>query len=425
MIGSISVMANPLSKLKKFFGLGGRAYSYEEAREVLEKENAGERMNIARQESTKPEILYYLAEDEKAEIRRQVAANGSTPIQANQALTDDADDEVRFELARKIARLVPGIPPGEARDLREQMIDILDILASDQLPRVRAIIAEEIKHSANVPKGLVDKLAKDLEETVSQPILEYSPLLNDSDLKEIIVAGAARGALQAIARRAGLSEKVADALANSLEIPALVDLLTNKNASINEETLERIILLAKQAEELHEPLVLRPNLSIRIIRRIAGFVASSLVHDLLERNNVDDSVADEILANVRMRLDEESIEGSDDSVLSARAEELRQSGELSDAFIIRKIQSGERRLVAHSLATMADLEYSAIEVILKSNNGKAVTALAWKAGLKMRTAIIMQTRLAHVPGANVIQARDGIDYPFPVAELAREISFFQ
>lgn len=418
-------MVNPLSKLKKFLGLGGRAYSYEEARDVLEKEDAGERVNIAAQESTQPEILYYLAEDDSPEVRRKVAANKSTPTKTNHNLTSDPDDEVRFELARKIARLVPGIPPGEVRELREQMIEILDILASDQLPRVRAIVAEEIKHSANVPKKIVDKLAKDIEETVSLPILEYSPLLNDSDLKEIIVAGAARKALQAIARRAGVSETIADVLANRLEIPALVDLLTNKNASISEETLERVVVLAKKAEELHEPLVLRPNLSIRIIRRIAGFVASSLVHDMLERNNVDDSVADEILVNVRLRLDEESIEGSDDSAHAAHVEKLRQEGALSDEYIVRKIQSGEHRLVAHGLASLADLDFAAIEVIIKSNNGKAVTALAWKAGLKMRTAIVMQMRLAHVPSGNVIQARDGIDYPFPVAELAREISFFQ
>lgn len=419
------MLGKGLSKLKGFFGLGGRALSYEEGREILEKEAPNERTKLARQESTKPEILYYLAQDQEPKIRREIAANPSTPIQADQALAADLDDEVRFELARKIARLVPGIPPGEARDLREQMIDILDILASDQLPRVRAIVAEEIKHSDNVPSELVGKLARDLEETVSLPILEYSPLLNDSDLKEIIVASAARRALQAIARRAGVSETVADALANRLEIPALLDLLTNKSAKINEETLQRIVVLAKQAEELHEPLVLRPNLSIRIIRRIAGFVASSLVHDMLERNNVDDSVADEILSNVRQRLDEDPVESEDDSVLAARAEQLRQDGELTDEFMVGKIRSGERRLVAHCLAVLADLEYSAVEVIIKSNNGKAVTALAWKAGLKMRTAIKMQTRLAHVPRRNIIQARDGIDYPFPNAEMIREISFFQ
>lgn len=418
-------MGKRLSKLKKLLGLTGRAYSYEEGREILEKESPGERVKLARQESTKPEILYYLAEDQQPEIRREIAANPSTPVQANQALTADLDDEVRFELARKIARLVPGIPPGEARELREQMIDILNILANDQLPRVRAIVAEEIKHSDNVPKELVDKLARDLEETVSLPILEYSPLLNDSDLKEIIVAGATRRALQAIARRAGVSETVADALANRLEIPALLDLLTNKSAKINEDTLERIVVLARQAEELQEPLVLRPNLSMRIIRRIAGFVASSLVHDMLERNNVDDSVADEILARVRLRLDQDPVESDDDSVLAARAEQLRQEGKLTDEFMVRIIQAGERRLAAHCLTALADLDHSAVEVILKSNNGKAVTALAWKAGLKMRTAMKMQTRLAHVPRGSMIQARDGIDYPFPVAELAREISFFQ
>lgn len=418
-------MTDRLSKLKRFFGLGGHAHTYEEARDILEKEGPDDRVKLARAETTEPEILYYLAEDEVPEIRREIAANRSTPVQADRALADDLDDEVRFELARKIARLVPGIPPGEARELREQMIEILELLASDQLPRVRAIVAEEIKHSENVPRELVEKLARDLEETVATPILEYSPLLNDSDLKEIIVAGATRKALQAIARRAGVSETIADALANSLEIPALMDLLTNKSAHINEETLERIVVLAKKAEELHQPLVLRPNLSIRIMRRIAGFVASALVHDMLERNNVDDTIADEILAKVRLRLDQDPVETGDDSDLAARAEELRQKGALTDAFIVSKIQAGERRMAGHCLAALADMEHSAIEMILGSNNGKAVTALAWKAGLKMRTAIKMQTRLAHVPRGNIIQARDGIDYPFPDAELTREINFFQ
>ena len=41
-----------------------------------------------------------------------------------------------------------------------------------------------------------------------------------------------------------------------------------------------------------------------------------------------------------------------------------------------------------------------------------MTALCWKAGIKMRFAIELQRRLARVAPSSVIHARDGIDYPF-------------
>ena len=49
---------------------------------------------------------------------------------------------------------------------------MLDILARDQLPRVRQIVSEEIKHAINVPPGIIKRLSRDVEHIVAAPILE-------------------------------------------------------------------------------------------------------------------------------------------------------------------------------------------------------------------------------------------------------------
>ena len=69
---------------------------------------------------------------------------------------------------------------------------------ADQLGTVRAIVAEEVKRLSNVPRGVVTKLARDAEGSVSVPILEHSPLLEDSELLDIIAEGVRDESLCAI-----------------------------------------------------------------------------------------------------------------------------------------------------------------------------------------------------------------------------------
>ena len=82
-----------------------------------------------------------------------VAANPAAPAHANRMLADDDDEDVRAELARKIARLMPGLSQREAAHILALTIETLERLAADQVPRVRAILAEEIKHLDCVPQA--------------------------------------------------------------------------------------------------------------------------------------------------------------------------------------------------------------------------------------------------------------------------------
>ena len=211
---------------------------YEDSKEIARQGRDKARRNLASNRTTKPEVLYFLAEDKSSDVRRHIAGNEKTPRQADLILARDINDEVRCDLALKIGRIAPEATAKESAKLQELTFEVLDILAKDQLPRVRQILSEEIKHSNTVPKKVVKRLAKDIELLVAAPILEYSPLLSDEDLLEIIAAGPVQGGLSAVARRSKVDVSIADAIVRANDIPAVAALLGNKNAQIREETLD-------------------------------------------------------------------------------------------------------------------------------------------------------------------------------------------
>jgi len=401
--------------------------SYEEAREALERHAKKSRRFLAGRTDVEPEILYFLASDESVDVRRRVAANPSTPQQANKILTSDSDDEVRCELARKIGRLVPGLEPNEATRIRDMAIEVMERLARDSLPRVRAILAEEIKSSTSVPAHIVKLLAQDLEIVVCAPVLEYSPLLSDEDLIEIIASARVEGSLAAIARRSAVREKVTDAIVASLDVSAIAALLANSSAQIREAALDRVVEHAEAIEAWHQPVVVRADLSVRAVRRIASFVSSALLEVLSERRGLDADTATYLKKRVRERLEEEGVREdaqSADNKAQALIHETLKAGNLDDEFVTSAAEAGDRRLVSHALAALSGVAKPTVDRILISQSGKAITALVWRAKLSMRVAIKVQTGVAHLPNSKVAMAREGVHFPLSPEEMAWHLSFF-
>lgn len=401
--------------------------SYEEARAALESHALKARQFLAGRPDVEPEILYYLASDDEVEIRRLVAANPATPQQANKLLTADSDDDVRCELARKIARLLPGLDTEETVRVRDLAIEVMERLAQDSLPRVRAILAEEIKASTLVPAHLVKQLAQDVELIVSAPILEYSPLLSDEDLIEIIAGARVEGTLAAIARRASVNAPVADAIVASLDVSAIATLLVNPNAQIREEALDRVIEHAADIEAWHQPVVMRADLSVRALRRIAGFVNASLLSTLCKRTGLDEETAVHLNKRMRERLDEEGAKDDGqtaDSTAQALVDQALAEGKLDDEFVAEAIDAGDRRRVLCALAALAKVEKPVAERILISQSGKAITALVWRAKLAMRTAVKIQSMVARLPNSKMVLAREGVAFPLPAEEMQWHLGFF-
>lgn len=391
-----------------------------QAARTLEAAGGNTRLALAGNTKTEPEVLYYLVDDDDGEIRAAVAANPSTPPQADLLLAEDESDEVRQELARKIGRLMPGLQHVRQVKLREMTIEALEMLAADKLPSVRAALSETIKELDCVPRDVVLQLARDVEEIVAAPVLEYSPLLNDADLVELMAAGVTIGALPALARRHGIGEEVADQVVASADMPSIAALLHNKSASVREGTLDRIAKDAAESEELHEPLALRPELSQRTMRRIASFISRALLEQLSERSGLDNKTRKTLSSALNEKLAEDK--DADEKLDADFADHLMKQNKLDDEVIQGAIEKNRRGFVVRAMALLSKRGDKGVERILEMRNGKATIALVHQAGLSMRTALLMQQRIAKVVPSQIVPARNGVDFPMSPEEMDMQIA---
>jgi uncharacterized protein (DUF2336 family) len=369
-------------------------------------------------------VFEYLAEYGAPATRQAVAANPATPARINRLLADDGAEDVRAELAAKIARLMPGLKARENHETVALTIATLEVLAQDSAAKVRAILAEEIKHLDCVPRDVALRLARDVEELVAAPILEYSPLLSDADLMEIIAGGQVQQILTAVARRRPLSEDVSDALVQSLNVPSVAALLVNPDARIRKETLDRIVEEADAIESWHLPLVLRADLSARAIRRIGGFVGAALLEQLVARGDLSEATRTHLNRRLRARLDqngdtESGVESAVQIIAAAKA-----GGTLDDGFVENAAFSGNRETVTLALAALAQVPESTVRKILGQRGAKPLVALVWRAHLSMRTAFKIQTGVMKLTGRELLPARGGINFPLSKEEMRWHLSYF-
>jgi len=447
--------------------------AYDDQKRMARDGSHDDRRDLAAREDVRPEILYYLAGDPDPGVRRKIAQNDQTPRHADLMLAQDDDDRVRSDVAGKIASSSLAMSESEQTNVYKVTMQALEILAGDQLVRVRQILAETLKDSSGAPVHIVEKLALDGELTVSGLVLEHSPVLNDKFLIRVLNSEPVQGALKAISRRVALGEEVTDAIVNSGDAEAVAELLGNESAQIREETLDRIVDQAPGQPGWHGPLVQRSGLHIDAMRRIADIVSETLLVELKKRADLDDGSMAAIDEVIQRRLDGRSIEDlaeiwSDASNVSKatagvedpdwakpkgdpepgpvdddssdpdwaneetetenpaqikRAEELHKKGTLGESHILVALNDGETDFVIAAMSFLAEVPQGVVRKAASLQNAKALVALAWKSGLTMRLATRLQMNLAKIPPSGVLRATASDGYPISPEEMTWQLEF--
>ncbi|MCE2510608.1 MAG: DUF2336 domain-containing protein [Alphaproteobacteria bacterium] len=401
---------------------------YAKAKALARDKDPNVRRKLAAREDVRPEILYFLAEDDDVEVRATIAANKRTPAHADLLLASDSDDEVRQRLAQKIGRLVPNLPEGAKGRVRDLTLQALEVLMQDRLPRVRQMLAEELKATAHAPTEVIRRLARDSEIEVAVPVLEFSPLLTDADLLAIIAASPAEAAITAISRRDGVAEPVSDAIVETESVPAIAALLANPVAQIREDTLDRIVAKAPGIRSWHEPLARRPKLPPQILHKLTDFLAASLLQTLQNRGDLDPETAKAVAEALHDRIQQEGSEtmaGETDEKVQAEDEvrNLQAKGKLDEKAISKAVGEGRHFFVTAALAALGRIPTRIVERILNAGNAAAVASLSWKAGLGARLASRIQTRIAHIPPTEALSAETDA-YPMDEDAMRLQLDSF-
>ncbi|MCH2547020.1 MAG: DUF2336 domain-containing protein [Alphaproteobacteria bacterium] len=351
-------------------------------------------------------------------------------LSAQDVSMNNVDEDVRLQIARKISLLLPELAESKKEQLMRHVFRVLFVMAEDQLPRIRQMIAEELRDSHDAPPELIRKLAWDEELEVAAPILEFSPLLGDSDLLEIIANSEIPGVVEAVSRRQEVSTDVTDAIIRNVthsrvdedDARVINNLLSNKRAHFNEKTLEIVVEEAPNYEIWHESLLDRPELTTRTINKIARFVSEAMIMDMEDRGMITKELGENLTKAIASRLYNPHIDREKEA--DRQAINLFTQGDLDSQYVMAALDSGEREFVVAAISLLADVPKSATKKIIDSDNPKDITALAWKSGISMRDAIQLQLKLAKIHYSKLLYARDGKYFPLSEGEMLKILSVY-
>lgn len=332
------------------------------------------------------------------------------------------DFELRMQLGQRIARLLPDLEHHKHEKLLNHTAKTLKTIAQDQSDRVRMMLAEELADLPNAPLEVVKALAWDTCPQVAFPILEYSPLLSDRELIEIISTSNLQGVDEAIAKRQGISSAVSHAIVDRGQPRAIGILLENQSAQIDESDLQQIITLAPQHESWHSGLIARPELTQKTIARISGFIAQELLMKLEDNQHITRKHKRHSRAAVNHRLNSWSEEQMRQAELQVR--QLHAAGKLDDELIDTAINTPNEAFAVAALAARTLMSCDKVKRIIRSESPRAITALAWEAGLPMRSALALQIKIGRIHHTKLVNARGGTDYPLSEDEMQTYLELF-
>jgi uncharacterized protein (DUF2336 family) len=285
--------------------------------------------------------------------------------------------EATHVLAR--AYLVSPLSPEE----RDQLEAAMTVLLDDSAIEVRLALAEELAASELAPHHIILALTAD-KTPVASYVAERSPLILDSELVDM--AATRDEAIQvAIARRPFLSRVVAAALAEVGSTDACIALVANRGAHLLRFSLDRIVARHGDCPELRLALLERDDLPIEVRQILLSKLAAALRELIVSH---EWAAADKAKAMVQDAFEWATIAASFEAPaasMPALVAQLVESGELTPAFLIRSVASGQVHLFEAGLAALAEIPPERVRSLIASTRSASLRALLRKAGLPPRT----------------------------------------
>jgi hypothetical protein len=180
------------------------------------------------------------------------------------ALTGTPNVDECNVLIRNMAQLFTHVSERCDDEQVAQYDEVLCQLADLVEAEARAHVAQLLAPLDRAPGTVVVKLANDAIE-VARPLLEFSNVLSDDDLIEI-VQNLSEDHRVAIAGREQLTDRVGGAIATHGEEPSMRRLVTNANAQLGEHTLPKLIERVGQIPALAEELRARTDIDWGAVR---------------------------------------------------------------------------------------------------------------------------------------------------------------
>ncbi|MBI5128289.1 MAG: DUF2336 domain-containing protein [Rhodopseudomonas palustris] len=309
----------------------------------------------------------------------------------------------RAEATRALARawLISDLTPDDRAAAEGALLMMLD----DVSPLVRQAMAQVFARSAHAPAAIVRALAAD-QPSVALPVLEFSPLLIDADLVDIVATG--DDAVQsAIARRVRLPAAVCAAIAEVGSASAALELIENPHAELAPFSWDRIVERHGHLAAIRESMLVLEDLPGATRLALVAKLSDTLQQFVVARGWL---TADRAARATAEALDRSTVavaarsRGDD---MAALMRHLRATQQLTAGLILRALLSGNLELFEAALVELSGLPQARVAALLHARGGTSLTALLTRAGLPETTYPAFRAALEAIHEIGFVGSENG------------------
>lgn len=196
-------------------------------------------------------------------------------------LVREQSAHTRAEVAQKVAQEYNQQDSFTPRSSK-MAVEIFRLLLQDTEKMVRYALANELKHNSQAPHDIIISLAHDYYD-ISKEILQYSPVLYDNDLLELIKENNNTKHLLAISKRSNLSYMVSSALIRTHHRAVIMSVLENKNAAVSDDTYGYLLSEFRDDQSILEAMVYRGTLCTDYAEKLYFLVLDRLKKHMTKR----------------------------------------------------------------------------------------------------------------------------------------------
>lgn len=294
-----------------------------------------------------------------------------------QRLLADRSGTTRAETAAKIASQFGETGLSDKERVLAQ--EIFRVMVKDAEVRVREALAQNLKENAAVPHDVALALAKDVD-SVSLPMLQFSEVLTDDDLIELVRSQDPTKQV-AIAQRRRVSEKVSDALVETHDEAVVSTLVSNVGADLSEGSLQKVVDEMGSSESVQEAMVGRPKLPVTVTERLVTMVSEKFRDRLAASQDLPADMATDLILQSRERATVTLSTESDDDEVENLIRQLHENGRLTASIIMRALCMGDVRFFEAAMSRLTGLPLINVRQLIHDSGRLGLKAIYEKAGL--------------------------------------------
>lgn len=287
----------------------------------------------------------------------------------------------RAAAARKLCITMDRTPLGDEE--RALAADILRVVAADAAEMVRKSIADELRASALVPRDVALRLARDVE-SISLPLLSFSPAFTDDDLAEIVRLGGPVRQV-AIARRPALAAVVTDSLAEHGGQRAVAAACANPGARFSEHGLQRVVDRFDNSEPVLTAMAYRRALPLAVTERLVALVGGQVREHLLRDGALSPQAALELAVGGAERATVDLVEEAGRTAdVRGFVAHLRAGKRLTPSLLLRALAHGHMTFFEWAVAELAQVPHHRTWLMIHDAGPLGLRAIYERAGLPAR-----------------------------------------